>query len=585
MSSNNTDTIDPIPNPDPKDGKDNKAVKTALKLIKQNYNYKSERDHKNEIVKDFIEEGFDLNEATGPRKINSKKLQQVYWKTASRMKPLDFVVHAAQRPEIVEKLVTDGVSTVLRKGGYIQALRDKGGAFQNMLAYGDAFVMFGTNEESKGFPMKFTPIANNNGYPDKRSTAMRSGSKPAQKFAVITSHTWAEFIALYPNMKNKAGVGRIPRDYYLGKDLDQKFLQQDSSTDEDDLVEVCFYYDLANMHYIVFAGGACTVIEEKKGDNYPFVFENKDTKVEEPYIPILHFMCNESFEGFYNHGLFEMIYDLALSYQRLFNMAESHAEENTYPYTMLSLAQGQGTKVINQLEMAGEARAQGKIPMIVHEESLTDPRPASMTSLVTQNLMQETQLMWDMLDREIKRLGIFLDELEDPINELHILSDIQNANMFVRNMQEKNASEYEFMAKVVIDQIAKTVSKNDKTPVQMTTTINVDGQTIRGDGLTLGMLSEELKEHDYFVKVNALSGADMSRLKKAQVTNMLSLAPPGSAAHGKLVGQLAQLNDVDIPGEEFGMPQQPQSPQAVPTESAPPAQPTEGNMPELIPAI
>ena len=579
-STSHGDTLDPTPNPNPVDNKDNRAVKSALKLLAENYDYKSERDGKNESIKDFIEDGFNVHDASGPRKVNSKKPQQAYWKTASRMKPLDAVIHGAQRPPWMEKIVTDGMSTVLRKSGYIQALRDKGGVFQFQLAYGDGFMMFGTNEKGKGFPFKFMPIANNNLYVDEKATSMRSGSKPVNKAAVVTTYTWGEFIALYPKMKKKAGLGKIPRDYNYLQDLDQ---QDYRNSEEEDIVEVCFFFDLANQHYIVFAGSSCTVIEEKKGKNYPYIFKDKFSKVEEAYIPIMQLICMESFEGFYNHGLIEAIYDLSLEYQRLLNMGLSHAEDNTYPDTFLNVPQGKSAEVVNQIAKAREARKQGKKPIITVEYNSSGTNQVGLQSITSQNNIGETQLMWDMIDRECKRLGIHLDELEaSNVTATQILSDEENANAFVKQMMEKNASEFEFLYKILLDQIPKVISKKDKTPLQITTTVNVPvsevgdpeaqqkfkdnginevAMKIRGnekfpEGITLGFLSEELAEYDYFVKVNARSGADMSKLKKAQLVNMLNLAAPGSQARSKITNQLSQLNDVDIPGEEYGMPQQ-----------------------------
>ena len=75
MRNNYTeDTLDPTPNSNPTDGRENKAVKTALKLISANFTYKNEKDAKNEAVKDALEEGFEVQEADGPRKISSKKV-------------------------------------------------------------------------------------------------------------------------------------------------------------------------------------------------------------------------------------------------------------------------------------------------------------------------------------------------------------------------------------------------------------------------------------------------------------------------------------------------------------------------------
>jgi len=581
-ASVDNEELDPVPNPNPTDNRDNKVVKSALKLISQNFTYKTEKDAKNEKLIDLVEKGFDLNEGDTLEKLTAKKLQQVYWKTASRMKPLDVVVHGSQRPEWVEKIVTDGVNTVLDLSGFVQALRDKGGAFQNLLVGGDGFVLFGTREKGKGFPFKFLPIPSNNLYFDKNATTMRNGSKPAKKVALIISYSWAEFIQEYPDMEETAGLGKIPRDNPR-KDVDQKELQQNSV---EDVVEVCHYYDLSNLAYVSFAGSACTVIEEKGTEGkeeYSWIIKDKFSKVQKPYIPILQLMCVESFKGFYNHGILEMIYDIALEYKKLLNMGLNHSEDNTYPYTALNIPAGQADSVFKQLEMAGQARAKGKKPFVVVEYDGTGSNQIALQSLTSGNQMGETQILLELMDRECKRLGVHLDEMEAAnATATQILSDEENANAFVKQMMEKNASEFKFLYEIVLDQIPKVISKNDETPLQCTTTVQIPVADIKDEtarqtfekagkqtvpvkvggndkhpnGITLGYLSNELKEFNYFVKVNARSGANTSKMRKAQMLNMLNMTAPGSAARTTLLTQISQMNDTDIKGEDYSMPQQ-----------------------------
>jgi hypothetical protein len=549
--------LDPEPNTNVTIDKDNKAVQTALKLIRSNFTIKQKRDEKNKILRDMIEAGFEVHEPNGTRKINLKKLQQVYWKVASRMKPLDYALHASQRPEFVEKITTDGVSTVLRKGGYIQMYRDKGGMFQNSIGYGDAFGLFGTIG-TKGFPLQFLPIPNDNVYVDTRATTMRNGSKPVKKCAVIMVYTWSEFVEMFPKMAKKAGVGRIPRDNYDLKDQDQSY-EQVLQNGDDDIIEVCYYYDIANMHHVVFAGSGCTVIEEVGGDNYPFKFKSKETRQEEAYIPVLHMMCMESFEGFYNHGVFEMIYDLCVLYYRLMNKNANQIEDNADPYVFFSVPEGRVGEMFQKMDMAARMRAAGKRPLIPLEYDSNNPNGSQVqasTPLTTQAMLGEASAMFDLIDREIKRLGIHLDELESAnVTATQVLSEEENANSFVKQMMEKNASETEFVVKVVLDLLPKVIKKSDKTPLQMTTTIDVEGVTVRTDTITLGDLVDEISNNDYFVKVNVRSGTNDSKLKKAQVANMLQFAAPGTPAHAKLLTQFAQQNDSDLRGEDFGMPQ------------------------------
>lgn len=566
------ETLDPKPNEDVTNDQENKAVKTALKLIKDNFNNKRERDSINETLKDMVEAGFEVKEPNGTRKINVKKLYQAFWKTMQRVKLLDFTLHASQRPEWIEKLTTDGVSTVLRKGGYVSMFRDKGGLFPVGFGYGYSFGVFGTQQ--KGFPFKFFPLDNTNVYVDTRATAMRSGSKPVKKCCVIQSMTWAEFIKQWPKFEEKAGIGKIPRNTVLGE-LDQDISQTFS---DDDVIEVAYYYDISNMNYTIFAGAACTVIEEYNDKDYPFVFNNPDSGEEEPYIPVIHFKCMPSFEGFYDHGIFEAIYDLSVLYNRILNQQSNHTVDGADPIAFFSVPQGGASEIFQKMDMAARMRAQGKRPVVALEYDPSQPNAGRIgaESLQVQSLVNEAQIMFDLIDREIKRLGINLDELESgDVTATQILADEENANRFVKQVMEMNASEFEFIIRVVLDQIPKVIKKSDKTPLQMTTTVRVEegDETfeIRADGFTLGQIADELRNHDYFVKVNARSGADNSKLRAAQIARVLQITPQGSPAQFSLTKKFAEANDIDEPLEAFGgQPSAPQEiPEAIPSETDP----------------
>jgi len=106
------ETLDPKVNTNVRDDKENKTVITALKVIDRFNNAKVQKDIDNRSIQDLFEAGFEIHEPNGPRKINSKMLQQAIWRIISRMKPLDFTIHGSSRPPEVEKLVTAGVSTV-----------------------------------------------------------------------------------------------------------------------------------------------------------------------------------------------------------------------------------------------------------------------------------------------------------------------------------------------------------------------------------------------------------------------------------------------------------------------------------------
>ncbi len=62
------------------------------------------------------------------------------------------------------------------------------------------------------------------------------------------------------------------------------------------------------MNYTIFAGSACTVLEEYNGKDYPFILTKPNKKEGEAYIPVIHYYCMPSSEGFYNHGIGDALY-------------------------------------------------------------------------------------------------------------------------------------------------------------------------------------------------------------------------------------------------------------------------------------
>ena len=549
MSQHTFDGLDPEINENVRNDSDNKAIQNALDLVQRNFNTKNRRDSWNRSIQNLFEQGFEIREPTGPRKISSKKLFQALWRMASRMKPLDFAIHGNGRPREEEKVVTSGVSTVMTDGRYVSSLRDKGGAFYNLLMYGDGYISVGANPED-GPPIVFNPISNTNIYVDEFAIGIRDKGwgRNATKMMAVFSYSWAEFVAMFPEMKKVAGLGKIPRELDSQRELERE--KRFGRFELEDIVEVAYAYDINARNYCVFAGSETTKILELKGDDYPFVMNG------EPYIPILHYLCFPSSEGFYNYGIGNMLYDLAIISRRMLNMEIGHIEDNTYPIELVNVPQGEAGKFFNKLALADEMRGAGKKGFVAMEYDPTNPNANTVQSqtLLTQNLFNEWQAVFDRLDNEIKRMGIPLDEIDrgPGVTATQILAEEENANAFIKQIMEYNASESKFAVDLTINFIDEFVNKNDKTPLRMSTTLDFPEGEVRADGLTLGMVADELRKHDYWTRVNARTGAIPSNiLRSAQITRGLSLAAPGSKAQIKLISEFASIHDLDLSGEDF----------------------------------
>ncbi len=581
-------TWDPPPNYSPKNDFNKKSVQSALYCIEAARDTKVRRDSKNILIQDLFESGFEIRSPLTPRRISSKMIQQVFWRTANRMKPLDFEIFGSGRPEVNRRIVTSGVSTIMERGGYIQALRDKGGAFQKALMWGDGMIHFGANPDPNAdFPIMYTPISNSNIYTDAYSTGMRSGGlgRAVRKCAIIFSMSWATAIELYPKIKRIAAPGKIPRDTGFYKELERTFIQTNK---EYDMIEICHFYDLDAQAYVCFAGPTCAVLDEYKGKNYPFTKGNNN----DPYIPVLQFICMPSSEGFYNHGLGDMFFDIAMLSTQLMNMGYNHAADNIDPFTLIGIPKGETAKLFNSMRAAGEMRLAGKRPVIPMEYDPTNPNAARvhMEALTTQNMVNELELMITMLTREVSRMGINLDDVEyGPTVTAHqIAAEQESQNNFVQQIMEYNASETQFAVESAMDMIQKLVSSKDRTPLNLTGSYKVpDPQTgqeipIQADQITLGAVRDELDKYNYFVEVNARTGAQPSGiLEQARIEKLLPMTMPGSQAQSKLLTSLAELSNVDLGMGDF-MPQQP--PAGVPGAPQPGGAPSPGALPQLATA-
>lgn len=559
-----SNTLDPPINLSPKYGLDNKAVLSALYTISAARDTKIRRDNKNFLIQQLIEQGFEIRSPTTPVRTTSKMIQQAMWRTADRMKTLDFQIFGTGRPEVNRRIVTAGVSTIMDRGNYTRSLRDKEGAFQKLLMWGDGFVHFGANPDpNANFPIYYSPISNSNIYTDAYSTGMRTGGlgRQVRKCVIIFSMSWATACQIYPKIKKTAAPGKVPRDSGFYKELERTYLQ---TTKNYDMIEIAHSYDLDNLSYVCFAGPTCAVQDEYKGKQYAFTKgDDKD-----PYIPVLQYSCIPSTEGFYNHGLGDMLYDIAMFSSQLMNMGFNHIADNADPFTLLSVPKGEVAKFFNSMRAAGEMRAAGKRPVIPMEYDPASPagNKLGMQALTTQNMENELMTMLGELDKQVSRLGINLDDADfgPDVTAHQIVAENESQNNFVKQIQEYNASEYQFAVETAMDMVVKLTGSKDSTPLNLTETLTTDdGTEIKADAITLGAVRDEVKKHNYFVVINARTGAQPSNtLEQAQIEKLLPFAAPRSPAQNKLLLTYSQLNGRNLTTKDFAPPAPPQMPGA-----------------------
>jgi len=543
-------------------------ISEFLFMISDNtLNNKSDKDEKNALVRKLFEEGFDIHDPSGTKKIGSKVIQQALWRVMSKVKFLDTMIHKTGGDEDTERIVSEGVMTVADRGGLATCFRDKCGIFQNAFMYGDGFLFYGKGQNDEN-PVSYQVLDNENVYMDNFCYGIR-GVKPAFRGCVIVGYDKEDAYEKFPELEDEGVIGRIPGTYQ-GSD-------RQSDREDNDLLEICWGYNIAKKKHIQFAGQNAYELDRFEDKEYPFVSNN------EAYIPIFQFMCQPGADGSLNHGIGEMVFDLAIITRKLMNMEIGHLEENVYPITLINAPQTKVDELVEKMAMANTARQDGLKPFVAMEfDANGGQQSVSAQALLTQNLFNEWKVMWEALYRELSRLGINLDDVErgSGITRGQVIAEEQASNAFVMQMMEYNASETQKLIEYTMDGITEFVSKKNKTPLNLLTRINLpDGSSKRLDrDVTMGMLSQELKNGNWFVVPDARTGAIPSDLTKLiHEETQLRMTPPGTPEYRELYRRIGMRRGVDMtlrspeatapPQPEGGAPQGGEAPAQTPAET------------------
>lgn len=537
-------------------------------------------------IQELIEAGFTVMNPTGTKKISSKMIAQILWKVCNKFKIPDFNIHragpfalltdpeeiqrAAQIRELIEKVVTAGVGTVMKEGKFIQCMRDKGGCFYKSGLFGDSHMQVGYCEDNSDYPITFRVVSLSDFYVNSSATDIRDavGGLSADSTVLIYRYTTDQFEAEWPEFKNKVAGGEIPRSYRYRKQLEKTWLQ--TIYDPQDIIEVAYYTSITGVQ-VVFAGSACTLLQKRKGydektsdtqkpgaGEFPYVMDGK------PYLNTLHFKFFPSSEGYYNYGIGHMIYDLAVLTQQMDNMAYNHAGDNIWPINFVNTPNKSASKLFNDILKAHEMRANGGKGYVVSANPPGQGSGVTIESFQSQPITQEWERAFHRLEQQVERFGFHLDapDLGANPNEMSIMAYQENADEPIKQIIEWNASEFEMAVNMTINAIMKFVDDDDMTPLNSTVDFDNGDTKLPLRGYTLGMVAQELRANKYFVTVNARDGAIPSGVaEQARISKSMSTLIPGTKAWAQLNVEQAKLNGRNIKLEDVMPPQAGAAPQ------------------------
>jgi hypothetical protein len=565
-----------------KSGMDDPAVKSALKLFGNTNSTHNRHEGYWRAIQQLFEGGFTVTNPTGTKKITSKLLLQILWKVVNKMKVPDFKIHKAgpfavkTKPDeikkdsmtrdIIEQIVTAGVSTVMKEGRFLQCMRDKGGAFYKAALFGDCHVQVGYDLDNSDYPISFKVGSLSDFYMNASATDIRDpvGGLSADEVVMVYRYTLEQFNQLFPHMKNKVPHGDIPRAYRYRKQLEKTWLQ--TVFDADKEVEVAYRIGVDGTQ-VIFAGPACVVVEKLEGKEFPYKMDGKN------YIPILHFKFFPSSEGYYNYGIGHMVYDLAVVTAQMDNMAYNHAGDNIWPISFVNTPNKNASKLFNEILKAHEMRAAGGKGYVVSENQLGQGSGVTIEPFQTQPITQEWERAFMRLEQQVERLGFHLDspDLGANPNEMSIMADQEATDAPIKQIIEYNASSFEDAVNFTINAIREHIEDDDQTPINSTVDIEAGDAMLPMRGFPLGWIAQELRKNKYFVVVNSRDGTIPSNvMEQAQITKTMSTLVPGTPAWNKMSIKMAKLNGQNLQDADLAQPQMPQGgPQEVQNQPIP----------------
>lgn len=583
-------------------GFQDKDVEKALKLIGKNSTIHNRHEGIWRGIQQLFEQGFTVMNPIGTKKITSKLLLQILWKVVNKMKIPDFKIYrsgpfamSTQPNEMqkqatirdqVEQIVTAGVATVMKEGRFIQCMRDKGGVFYKMSLFGDSFVQIGYDSDNSDYPISFRVGSLSDIYMNNAATDIRDavGGLSADEVVIIYRYTMEQFNQLFPEWEGKVSKGDIPRAYRYRKQLEKTWLQ--TVYDSEDMIEVGYRIGIDKC-MVVFAGAACTVIDKYEGDDekenengepeqgyidseekeeakktgkkpFPYIMDGK------PYLPLLHFKFFPSSEGFYNYGIGQMVYDLAIITAQMDNMAYNHAGDNIWPIQFVNSPNKDSSKLFSEILKAHEMRAAGGKGYVVSQNPPGQGSGVTVEPFQSQPITGEWERAFQRLEKQIERMGFRLDmpDLGANPNQMAILASQEATDEPIKQIMEFNGTEFEKAVEFTMDSIRKFVDDNDQTPLNSMIDIEAGDVKLPMRGFSLGNVAQELRANKYFVVGNSRNGTIPSATaENAKIDVTMAKMMPGTSGWNKMAVKQAKVNGYDLTEADMQAPQ-PQAPAA-----------------------
>ena len=568
-----------IPEPK-KDDREDRKIGTFLKVITDSKTIYANHLNTLDTIQKQIISTFDVSDpTTTTKRLSSFILHQAIFKTKKQFKPLDFALRSSEASEN-ERIITQSLlEDTMKRAKWNSVLTNDWGANDKQVAFGDAFISFGTNPVKGVFPFVYRNESISSLYFDKNAIMMRNpgGERECRRLVMGRVYSWDQAVEYYPELERIGTAGCLPEFEKLQKDPNYTNEQEDLARERK--VEIGFGYDLDHKGgvFTIFAGSTATILMSLEGDDYPFKFKDGTN-----YIPVVQRLCFANPEGMLNFGLGHALYKLDILERILLNKGVSYTIDNSNPMRVISVQGGSQAQFAKEYSNARRQQAAGELGIIYNKIKQGEGDFKGITTLRTEPIINEMNAVLEALNIIIQQFGINLRDIgTDPAKTATALElESEASTEFVRELQGRNAAEDEFAIRMIMDSIVQHIEDDDPTPLVATKKIRngegieqevsgvplkEEGRTVRAPGgkamtigFTLGDLAKTLRAKTWDIQMNERTGVVNSHvIDLVRSTRMLSRIPQGSPAWISEMKTMSALHGRNYTESDFAPPQAP----------------------------
>jgi hypothetical protein len=515
--------------------------RTVDKFFRMASLQKDEKEAICERVREQYESQFNANRRVGQRYIDGFLMFQVLERVTQPMKLPSATVRVPGAGAILESAVNDTLKQAVRETMLQDCfLNSKLGAGKRFLLYGDAFIRSGI-KEGAGFPTIFENASITDVYIDPYAIDMSSPTslRDADEWAIKYTYSWDDVVEQFEGAEEGAMPGTLPFGIDDDDDNDEYSDEQKHEINERE-TEVLYYRNKSLDVSYCFIGANAYMVENKRELN------------------LFHLKCFESQEGFYNRGIGELFYKLHETYREVMNKALSAVDDILSPIYVMSGASRRQNDIQDKVAKAVIDKAKGGKGIVFLDDTMDGQ--VRVERLIGDSIPNELERIYAQLDKEVKRIGINIDDIFFEKNQTLGQTQIAeaNANAFIEQRIDINTGEFRRIYTSILEDIREYVTENDETPIEISNTELLAQST--GDTIpTLGTIAKILKKYDFYVEVDLKSGSFPSKLTQlqnnAEILQNIALIAPGSKAHMRELKEFARLRGRIVSDDEIQAPQ------------------------------